>query len=76
MESPDSLETWKLHVDSSTGTVVLPPYASKNLTWSYTGTLIHFHHDLIVYVLDSKSKFVLATTQPIPVLLSPGDSNY
>ena len=76
-ETPVQTNTWNLDVTSG-GTVTIPSKTTstanrrngKRLIMSHTGLLIRVHHDLIVYVLDTKKKSVLATTQPIPVILS------
>jgi hypothetical protein len=69
--------SWELpvdYVDLNTGAVSIPcsAEAKTDLHMSYTGRLIEFQHELIVYVLDSTSHSIVATSQPIPVILSPG----
>ena len=74
-ETPVQTETWDMDV-ATDGTITIPSNANKNtanknrLLMSHTGLLIRVHHDLIAYVLDVKKKSILATTQPIPVILS------
>ena len=61
-------ETAPREVDQK-GMVIIP--AASKLRPSYQGTLIRIWHELIVYILDSRSKSVIATTQPIPVDFDP-----
>jgi hypothetical protein len=69
--------SWELpvdYVDLNTSVVSIPcsANAKTDLHMSYTGRLMAFQHELIVYVLDSTSHSIVATSQPIPVILSPG----
>jgi hypothetical protein len=70
--------SWELpvdYVDLNTRVVSIPcsAKAQTDLHMSYIGRLIEFQHELIVYVLDSTSHSIVATSQPIPVILSPGN---